>query len=74
MLMSAKLAVTVRATVAKFVDDRVLPIISECFEKERFPRELVPEMAAMGLLARARFSGGNLAQPPDLQRRPHHDR
>ncbi len=39
----------VRDAVARFVDDRVLPIISECFEKERFPRELVPEMAALGL-------------------------
>ncbi|MBI4719007.1 MAG: acyl-CoA dehydrogenase family protein [Planctomycetes bacterium] len=39
----------VRDTVAKFVDDRVLPIIAECFEKERFPSELIPEMAELGL-------------------------
>ncbi len=39
----------VRDTVARFVDDRVLPIIGECFEKERFPMELVPEMAGLGL-------------------------
>ena len=39
----------VRDTVARFVDDRVLPIIAECFEKERFPQELVPEMAELGL-------------------------
>jgi glutaryl-CoA dehydrogenase len=39
----------VQATVARFVDERVLPIIGECFEHERFPRELVPEMAALGL-------------------------
>ena len=39
----------VRDTVGKFVDDRVLPIIGECFEKERFPMELVPEMAELGL-------------------------
>lgn len=39
----------VRDTVAKFVDDRVLPIIAECFEHERFPVELVPEMAELGL-------------------------
>ena len=39
----------VRDTVAKFVDDRVLPIIGKCFEEERFPSELVPEMAEMGL-------------------------
>ncbi len=40
---------TVRDTVAKFVDDKVLPIIAECFEHERFPKELVPEMAELGL-------------------------
>ena len=39
----------VRDTVARFVDDRVLPIIAECFEKERFPSELIPEMAELGL-------------------------
>jgi len=39
----------VQETVARFVDERVLPIIAECFEHECFPRELVPEMAALGL-------------------------
>jgi glutaryl-CoA dehydrogenase len=39
----------VQETVARFVDERVLPIIGECFEHERFPREIVPEMAALGL-------------------------
>ncbi|MEK6676394.1 MAG: acyl-CoA dehydrogenase family protein [Planctomycetota bacterium] len=39
----------VRDTVAKFVDERVLPIIADCFEHERFPAELVPEMAELGL-------------------------
>jgi glutaryl-CoA dehydrogenase len=40
---------SVRDAVARFVDERVLPIIGECFEKERFPRELAPEMAELGL-------------------------
>lgn len=39
----------VQRTVARFVDERVLPIIADCFEHERFPRELVPLMAEMGL-------------------------
>ncbi|MEK6797492.1 MAG: acyl-CoA dehydrogenase family protein [Planctomycetota bacterium] len=39
----------VRDTVAKFVDERVLPIIADCFEHERFPTELIPEMAELGL-------------------------
>ena len=40
----------VRDAVATFVDDRVLPIIADCFEKERFPSELIPQMAELGLL------------------------
>ncbi len=40
----------VRDTVARFVDDRVLPIISDCFENEKFPMELATEMAELGLL------------------------
>jgi glutaryl-CoA dehydrogenase len=40
----------VQDTVARFVDDRVLPIIRDCFEQHRFPTELVPEIAALGLL------------------------
>ncbi len=39
----------VRDAVARFVDERVLPIIGECFETERFPMELVPEMAELGV-------------------------
>ena len=41
--------VLVRDTVARFVSDKVLPIIRECFEEHRFPVELVPEMARLGL-------------------------
>ena len=40
----------VRDTVAKFVDDRVLPSAADCFENERFPVELVKELADLGLL------------------------
>ncbi len=39
----------VRDTVARFVDERVLPIIGECFEKERFPIELVAGLAELGV-------------------------
>jgi glutaryl-CoA dehydrogenase len=41
--------IAVRDSVARLVDEKVLPIIRECFEQHRFPRELVPEMAALGL-------------------------
>jgi glutaryl-CoA dehydrogenase len=40
----------VQDSVARLVDEKVLPIIQKCFEEHRFPRELVPELAALGLL------------------------
>jgi glutaryl-CoA dehydrogenase len=40
----------VQDSVGKFVDDKVIPIVGECFEEERFPRELIPEVAELGLL------------------------
>ncbi|HKV97750.1 MAG TPA: acyl-CoA dehydrogenase family protein [Gammaproteobacteria bacterium] len=39
-----------QASVARFVDEKVLPIIGKAFEDARFPKELVPEIAALGLL------------------------
>src|SRR5438876_11996418 len=44
----------VRQTTRQFVEDRVLPVIRDCFREARFPRELVPEMARFG------FFGANL--------------
>ena len=40
----------VRDTVHKFVNERVLPIIGEHFEAGTFPRELISEIAELGLL------------------------
>ncbi|MGH8283718.1 MAG: acyl-CoA dehydrogenase family protein [Gammaproteobacteria bacterium] len=40
----------VQDSVARFVDEKVLPIIGEAFEKARFPKELIPEIASLGLL------------------------
>jgi glutaryl-CoA dehydrogenase len=39
----------VRDTVHRFVDEKVLPIIGDCYIKGKFPKELVPEMAQLGL-------------------------
>ncbi len=36
-------------TIARFVDEKFLPIIQECFEEHRFPLDLVPELADLGL-------------------------
>ncbi|MBK8067167.1 MAG: acyl-CoA dehydrogenase family protein [Rhodanobacteraceae bacterium] len=40
----------VQDTVARFTDEKVLPIIGECFDEHRFPSELIPEIASLGLL------------------------
>src|ERR1700704_2304515 len=40
----------VQESVAPLVDERLLPVIQKCFEEHRFPQELVPELAALGLL------------------------
>jgi glutaryl-CoA dehydrogenase len=44
----------VRRTARDFVEDKIIPIIEECFREGRFPRELVPQMGEMG------FFGANL--------------
>jgi glutaryl-CoA dehydrogenase len=40
----------VQDSVGRLVDEKVLPIIQKCFEEHRFPKELIPELAALGLL------------------------
>lgn len=41
---------SIRDTVRAFVNDKVLPIIDEAFMADRFPSELIPEIARLGLL------------------------
>ena len=40
----------VQDAVARFTDERVIPIIGDAFDQGRFPKELVPEIAELGLL------------------------
>jgi glutaryl-CoA dehydrogenase len=40
----------VQDSVARLVDEKVIPIIGRCFEDHHFPREIVPELAELGLL------------------------
>jgi glutaryl-CoA dehydrogenase len=40
----------IQDSVARFVDERALPLMGEAFENERFPAELISEMADLGLL------------------------
>jgi glutaryl-CoA dehydrogenase len=39
----------VRSTVARFVDDRFLPLVAEHYERASFPMEIVPELARLGV-------------------------
>ncbi|MEO6967578.1 MAG: acyl-CoA dehydrogenase family protein [Rhodanobacteraceae bacterium] len=53
----------VQDTVARFVDERVLPIIGDCFDQARFPDELIPEIASLGLLGATipeQYGGGGM--------------
>ena len=40
----------VQDSVSRFVDDKVLPVIRDAFERHYFPRDLVPQVAELGLL------------------------
>ena len=40
----------VQDSVARFVDEQVLPVIRDAFEKHYFPKELIPQVAELGLL------------------------
>ncbi len=39
-----------RDSVRAFVNENVLPIIGKCYVEGRFPKELIPEMAELGVL------------------------
>jgi glutaryl-CoA dehydrogenase len=39
----------IRDTIRRWVDERVLPVIGDCYVEGRFPKELVPEMAELGV-------------------------
>jgi glutaryl-CoA dehydrogenase len=40
----------VRHTARQFVDERVVPLIRDCFREGRFPAELIPELGRLGFL------------------------
>src|SRR3954469_23801966 len=39
----------VRDTIRSFVDENVLPIIGDCYIEGRFPKEIIPQMAELGM-------------------------
>src|SRR4030095_16713073 len=40
----------VRQTARRFAEERVLPLIRDCYREGRFPSELIPEMGELGFL------------------------
>ena len=42
--------VMVKDTVARYVDDKVIPLMQDAFEQHAFPRHLIREVADLGLL------------------------
>ncbi len=40
----------VQGSVARFVDEKVIPVIRDAFENHYFPKDLVPQIAELGLL------------------------
>jgi glutaryl-CoA dehydrogenase len=40
----------VRRTARQFVDERVVPVIRDCFRDSRFPSDLIPELGRLGFL------------------------
>jgi glutaryl-CoA dehydrogenase len=39
----------VRDTVREWVEDNLMPVIGDCYIEHRFPKELIPQMADLGL-------------------------
>jgi glutaryl-CoA dehydrogenase len=53
----------IQESVARFTNERVIPIIGDCFDKAEFPKELIAEVADMGLLGATlpeQYGGSNL--------------
>ena len=40
----------VRQTARQFVDERVMPVIRDCFRDARFPSDVIPELGRLGFL------------------------
>lgn len=48
--------ILIRDTIREFVDEQILPIIAEFFQKGEFPEQLIPQMAELGAFG-ANLSG-----------------
>jgi glutaryl-CoA dehydrogenase len=55
----------IRATIREFVEDQILPIIAECYQKGQFPMQVLPMMADLGVFG-ANMSGYGMAGVSDV--------
>ena len=55
----------IRATIREFVDDQILPIIAEYYQKGKFPMKVLPLMAELGIFG-ANMSGYGMAGVSDV--------
>src|SRR2546428_6650576 len=63
-----------RRAVRKFAESEILPHVMEWDEASRFPSEIIPRLAEMGLLGiivPAEYGGAGVGPPPDG--RPHEE-
>ncbi len=56
----------VRQTARRFADERVLPLIRDCYRDARFPAELIPEMGELGFLG-ANLHGYGCAEMSNVE-------
>jgi glutaryl-CoA dehydrogenase len=40
----------VRQTARRFVEERLIPLIRDCYREDRFPNEIIPELGELGFL------------------------
>ena len=40
----------VRQTARRFAEERVVPVVRDCYRESRFPKELIPELGELGFL------------------------
>jgi glutaryl-CoA dehydrogenase len=56
----------VRQTARRFAEERILPLIRDCYRDGRFPTELIPELAELGFLG-ANLEGYGCAGMSNLE-------
>src|SRR5215469_1452304 len=56
----------VRQTARQFVEDRVVPLVRDCFREGKFPKELIPELGRLGFLG-ANLEGYGCAEMNSIE-------